>query len=80
MLRGGARKGGDYGGGRGRYGGSGGRGGGAGGGAGGGEGEAGNGGDGRPSIGTWSTTQKYLKLLKEISGKVRIVCCCYCTF
>ncbi|CAN0131211.1 unnamed protein product, partial [Ectocarpus fasciculatus] len=45
-------------------------GGGGGGGGGGGDGDRGKGEDGRPSIGTWATTQNYLKILKEISGKV----------
>lgn len=60
-----------------RRGGKGGGGGGGGGwrgrsgsGVGGGDSEGGKGEDGRPSIGTWATTQNYLKILKEISGKV----------
>ncbi|CAM9849950.1 unnamed protein product, partial [Ectocarpus sp. 8 AP-2014] len=68
MRRGG--KGGGGGGGGGSGGGWGGRsGGGGGGGGGGGDGDGGKGEDGRPSIGTWATTQNYLKILKEISGK-----------
>lgn len=37
---------------------------------GGGDGEGGSGAEGRPSVGTWTKTQNYLQILKEISGKV----------
>ena len=33
-------------------------------------GEGGRGEDGRPSVGTWTKTQNYLQILKELSGKV----------
>ena len=33
-------------------------------------GGGGGGMDGRPSIGTWTKTQNYLQILKELSGKV----------
>lgn len=47
------------------------RGGGGGwGGGGGGGNEGGRGEDGRPSVGTWTKTQNYLQILKELSGKV----------
>ncbi|CBJ28852.1 conserved unknown protein [Ectocarpus siliculosus] len=66
MRRGGKGGGGGSGGG---WGGRSGGAGGGGGGGGGGDGDGGKGEDGRPSIGTWATTQNYLKILKEISGK-----------